>query len=42
MNESDYDLLERVSPRVAEMGDLEATAALQLLVRAIVDQGSLG
>ena len=35
MDESDLDLLERVSPRVAVVGDIEATAALQLLIRAV-------
>lgn len=42
MNESDLDLLERVLPRVAAAGDLEAIAALQLLLRAIGEQKSLG
>lgn len=42
MNESDLDLLERVSPRVAAAGDLEAIAALQLLLRATGEQESPG
>lgn len=38
MNGSDQELLHRVATRVESSGDLEATAALQLLIRAIPDQ----